>query len=412
MSWQSEFSRKAFTVFQPSWEVIERYAKVLVNFGLWGGQGVRKGDVVLCVVPEVARPMYAALRDEVLRAGAYPIMDYRPVGLSRSMFDMASVEQLGFVPEPIIHAQAEIVTGRIAIIPLELPTELEGVDPRKVAASGSTTSYLWRLFDPLEAAGKFSWTLGAWGVEEFAHEVGMTLEEYWQVIIDACYLDDPDPVARWRETFAEIRRVRAVLTDMQIDKLYVESDDVDLWVPVGQMRQWQGATGRNIPSFEVFVSPDNRGVNGWIRFNQPLYNDGVKIEEIELEFKNGKVVHASAASNGLALLEIIKQKGGDRVGEFSLTDGRLSRITRPMASTLFDENMGGPQGNTHIALGSSYANTYAGNPSTMSNTDWEALGFNQADVHVDIISTARREVTAYLSDGSQELIYANGRFLV
>jgi len=98
------------------------------------------------------------------------------------------------------------------------------------------------------------------------------------------------------------------------------------------------------------------------------------------------------------------------VGEFSLTDKRFSRITRFMAHTLYDENVGGPFGNTHIALGRSYQDAYTGDPATVKAEDWERLGFNNSSVHTDIVSTTDRTVTAELRGGEQRVIYENGEF--
>jgi len=102
----------------------------------------------------------------------------------------------------------------------------------------------------------------------------------------------------------------------------------------------------------------------------------------------------------------------DKIGEFSLTDKRLSRITKFMAETLFDENISGPHGNTHIALGSSYQDSYSGNPAKVTKAGWAKMGFNDSAVHTDIISTSPRTVTAHLSDGSYKVIYQDGIFVV
>jgi aminopeptidase len=107
---------------------------------------------------------------------------------------------------------------------------------------------------------------------------------------------------------------------------------------------------------------------------------------------------------------MIKSKDADKIGEFSLTDGRVSRITKFMAETLFDENMGGKEGNTHIALGSAYEDCFSGDVSKLTKEESKKLGFNDSAVHTDIISTAPRRVMAHLKDGSQKLIYENGQF--
>jgi aminopeptidase len=125
---------------------------------------------------------------------------------------------------------------------------------------------------------------------------------------------------------------------------------------------------------------------------------------------SGLVVRATASENEELLKQIVEAEHGNRVGEFSLTDGRISRITRFMASTLYDENVGGPFGNTHVAIGMSLRHTYAGDQEGVSEAQWDALGFNASTVHEDIVSTADRTVTAVLTDGSERVIYSNGQF--
>jgi len=81
-----------------------------------------------------------------------------------------------------------------------------------------------------------------------------------------------------------------------------------------------------------------------------------------------------------------------------------------MAETLFDENVGGPFGNTHLAVGKAYKDCYRGDPSTISKKQWEKMGFNDSAEHTDIVSTTDRTVTAHLTDGSQKIIYEKGMF--
>jgi aminopeptidase len=134
------------------------------------------------------------------------------------------------------------------------------------------------------------------------------------------------------------------------------------------------------------------------------------IKGAELEFREGTVVAVHAATGAGLLKEIVASQNADRIGEFSLTDARLSPIRRFMANTLYDENTGGPFGNTHLAVGQSLHVAYDGDPSTVSRAEWERLGFNSSAIHTDIVSTTDRQVTATLADGSERVIYAGGRF--
>ena len=122
------------------------------------------------------------------------------------------------------------------------------------------------------------------------------------------------------------------------------------------------------------------------------------------------VVRASASHGEKFLKELIKVPNGNKVGEFSLTDRRFSKITKFMATTLYDENIGGPNGNTHIALWSSFHDCYDGNPAKVVKAHWAELGFNDSAVHQDFISMSPRTVTAYLKNGKEKVIYKDGMF--
>ncbi len=290
--------------------------------------------------------------------------------------------------------------------------ELAGIDGSKVMNRFKTIKSYREAMQKKENEGKFTWTLGLYGTEAMASFAGMSLEEYWGEIINACYLDDENPIKRWQETEDRLHDLIKKLTDMQIEWVHVEGVDADIKVKIGEKRKWLGGSGRNIPSFEVFTSPDWRGTNGWIRYNMPLSYQSNIIKGIRLEFRDGLVVNATATENEKLLKEMIAQKDADKAGEFSLTDRRLSRITKFMGETLYDENVGGPFGNTHIALGMAYKDAYTGDVANTTNEEWERLGYNDSVVHTDMMSTTDRTVTATLKDGSEVVIYKGGEFLI
>jgi aminopeptidase len=132
---------------------------------------------------------------------------------------------------------------------------------------------------------------------------------------------------------------------------------------------------------------------------------------VRLVFRKGRVVYASAGEGERFLKnQLALDSGAAKVGEFSLTDRRFSRITHFMANTLFDENYGGAYGNCHIALGASYNNTYSGNPRRLSASLKAGLGFNDSALHWDFVNTESNRVTANLADGSRLTIYEDGEF--
>ncbi len=402
----------AYTPPQP---ILARYADVLVNFALGGGTGIKSGDVVRVAAHEAAKPLYAELLRAIWRAGGHAITQYlpdesEPYNLGRDFYELAGDHQVDFFPDRYMRGLVDQIDHQVFVISTTDPTALKGVDPKRIMRTGKAMKPWMDWRSEKENAGRFTWTLGLYGTEAMAAEAGLRVEDYWQQIIDACFLDEDDPIARWREVSGQITDYVARLDALDIARLHIEGEDVDLWITLGEKRQWVGGSGRNIPSFEIFTSPDWRGTDGWIRFNQPLYRYGNLVRDVCLEFQGGRVVKATAAENEQVLREMVATENADKVGEFSLTDRRFSRITKFMAETLYDENVGGPFGNTHVALGSSYHDAYAGDPAGVAKDEWARLGFNDSSVHTDIVSTADRTVTATLGDGTDRVIYRDGEF--
>jgi aminopeptidase len=401
--------------YTPPQAILERYSDVLINFALGGGSGIKPGDVVRIVAHESAKPLYVELHRAVWRSGGHTIGDFVPdddkrFNLSRDFLDLADESQIDYFPAKYGRGLIDQIDHQVGVLSDADMHALEGADPRKIMRHAKALKPLLDWRTEKENEGRFTWTLGLYGTPAMAAEAGLSEERYWQQIIEACFLDDEQAIARWRSVSGQIGRYLERLNALPIETLHVRGEDVDLTLTVGELRQWVGGSGRNIPSFETFTSPDWRGTAGWIRFNQPLYRYGNLIEGISLEFAQGRVVKASAERNERVLTEMIATENADKVGEYSLTDSRFSRITEFMAETLYDENVGGPFGNTHIALGKSYHDCYAGDPATVSPERWEELGFNDSTVHTDIVSTADRTVIARLRGGEERVIYEGGQF--
>lgn len=396
--------------YTPPRDILDKYAKLLINYGLNGGSGPEKGDVVSLVIPESAKPFVEPLMLAVLEAGCHPIIRFTPDGISKAFFEHASQEQLEFLPEHYFRGLIEQTDHGVHIIADFDKRELADVDPKKLMARQSAMKPAKQWRDKKEDAGEFSWTLAVFGTPDMAKEAGMSEESYWEQIIKACYLDEEDPVATWRDLQRKNNAIREKLDALDVEKFHVKSENTDLWVKIGKGRKWLGATGQNIPSFEVYISPDWRGTQGTFFATEPLYRYGTLMKGIRLVFEDGIITDATADEGEDALKEMIAVENADKVGEFSLTDKRFSRITKFMAENIFDENVGGEFGNTHIAVGNAYRKSYTGDPSQLSDEDWAELGYNESAVHTDVISTEDRVVTAHLADGSQVVIYKDGMF--
>ena len=410
--------------YTPSDTILKKYADVLINFALGSGKGIKKGDVVRVSASESAKPLYIAVCNAIVDAGGHVMSNYGPdeehgdkrrnISVSRYFYENAKPHQLNFFPKKYLKGVIDEMDHSVFLLADKDPHALKGIDPKKMMQRGVALKPFMDSRHEKEWKGKFTWTIGLYGTPGMAKEAGLSEKEYWNQIIKACFLDQKNPIAKWQQVYRDIEKYRSRLNKLspKIDRLHAKGLDMDLWIKLGDKRSWHAGRGRNIPSFEIFTSPDWRGTNGWIRFNQPLYRYSNKITGIELWFKNGRVVKSKAKTNEKLLKEMIVTKNADKIGEYSLTDRRHSRITKFMAETLFDENMGGPFGNTHLALGMSYRDTYAGDVSKLTTKQAEKLGFNDSSVHTDIISTTRRTVTAHLKNGTTEVIYKDGQFVL
>ncbi|EKD25377.1 MAG: Thermophilic metalloprotease (M29) superfamily [uncultured bacterium (gcode 4)] len=399
-------------MYIPSQEMLKKYADVLVKFALRGGEWAKVGETVFVQIPECAKPFYLPLQKAILEVGAHPIMEYLPDDVAKHFFEHANDDQIVYYPSHFLHGKVEQMTHVISVIAEADKHELKDIDPKKLAARIHSRKEYKEKRVKKEMDGKMTRTLGLYGTQAMADEVGMSLEEYRNQIIKACYLDYDDPIAERKRTFKNTEEIKNKLNALQIEYVHVVWEDADIKIKIWSNRQRLGWGWRNIPSFEIFTSPDRRETNGWMRFNQPLYHFGQIIKDIYLKFENGIIVDFDASENKEGLKEMINIPNANKLWEFSLTDGRFSHITKFMGETLYDENVWGPEWNTHVAIGSAYNETYIGDASKLTDKEVADLGFNQSAEHTDIISTKRRTVTATLADGSEKIIYQNGQFTV
>ena len=400
-------------MYIPSLEILEKYADVMINFALWGWDWINPWDVVFVQIPECAKPFYIPLQIAILKAWWHPIMQYTPDGVARNFYEFASDEQLSFAPEAYQRWRIESITHNLLVLADSDLHELDGIDPSKMMKRIKANRKFRDLRDKKEREWKFSRTICMYGTQAMADEAWLSLEEYRNQIIDACFLNHPDPVQKWQEINWEICRVRDVLNELKLEYVHVIGPDEDLKLRIWADRLWAAWWGCNIPSFEVFTSPDCRDVNGWIKCNQPLYRYWNLIEWIRLEFKDWKLVKAHADKNDEILQEMVKIEWMDHLWEFSLTDARVSKITHFMAETLFDENVWWKYGNTHVALWRWFDECYAWDKSKLEDPKFKkSIWLNMSAEHVDVISTAPRKATWILSSWEEIIIYENGKFMI
>ena len=391
---------------------LDKYADVL----LWGLKTARsgkfkKGDVVLVQfdLPAVhlAEFLQAKLLDmgmnPVVRSGLTPVMEH-------NFYEKANNKQLVFRGSWQDDLYKNI-SGRIYLHAPASLTHLADIDPKRIGKVAVAMKPLRDIMRKNEEQGALGWTLCMMPTEELAKKAKLSLRQYTNQIIKACYLDKPDPVGAWKSVFKDAIAIKKWMNSMDVKYYHVESEGIDLKIRPGDRRRWVGISGHNIPSFELFISPDWRGTEGTYFANQPSFRSGNFVEGVKLTFKRGSVTEAKARKGeAFTKKQLLMDKGARRVGEFSLTDKRFSKINRFMASTLYDENYGGRYGNCHLAVGSSYTDSFDGDPAKLTKDMKDKLGFNDSALHWDLINTEKKSVTAHLASGKKVVVYENGMF--
>ena len=391
---------------------LQRYADVL----WWGLTTARtspfkKNDIVAIRYNKPAVKLAEILYGKLLDMGIHPVQRMNPTpAMERYFYLISTGKQLVFLAPGEKELMSRL-SGSIFLYAPESITHLSDIDPKKIGKTAVAQKALRDIANQREASGDFSWTLCIFPTAELAEHADLSLAEYTRQIVKACFLNKTAPVSHWQNIYKNAQSIKKWLNAMDVDHYHVESDHMDLEIAPGEKRQWIGISGRNIPSFEIFISPDWRTIRGKYYADQPSYRSGNRVEGVRLEFHKGRAIKISAdAGENFVKKQLAMDKGADKVGEFSLTDRRFSKINRFMANTLFDENYGGHYGNCHIALGASYSNTYSGDRRRLDPARKRKLGFNESALHWDLVNTEKKRVTAHLKSGKALVIYENGRF--
>ncbi len=393
---------------------LQRYADVLI----WAlktarRRSFRKNEIVAIHYHRPAVALAEILFGRLLDMGLNPVQQMLPTPpMEKDFYSLSSRRQLSFIP-PGQKALHEQLNGRILLYAPESITHLSDIDPKRIGAAAVARKFLRDILNRREEKGLLSWTLCIYPTAELARQSGLSMKAYSRQVVRSCFLDRRLPLQEWQRVYGEIQAIKQRLGRLSIRRLRIESDHLDLEITLGEKRKWLGLSGRNIPSFEVFVSPDWRGTRGVYYADQPCFRSGNTVRGVHLEFKAGRVIKARAEQGENFLRQQLKMDAGaSRVGEFSLTDKRFSKINAFMANTLYDENYGGKFGNCHLALGSSYSDSYAGKPAALTAARKKSLGFNDSALHWDLVNTGKKRVVAHLAGGRRLTIYENGLFRI
>ncbi|UTI64204.1 aminopeptidase [Paraconexibacter antarcticus] len=323
---------------------------------------VQHGQSVLIRSTTLAAPLLLELQRAVLQRSAWPILRVELPGQTRGYYEHAQDWMLDEFPDVTL-AEAKKCHAQLGIQAPDDVHALAGVDPRRLARAQIARRPLreWTM--------KKRWCSTLWPTPAGAAHAGMSLEEFERFVSAAQFLDRP---AGAQAAWGELGRFQADLIERLkgARELRIEAPGTDLRLDV-RKRTWVNSDGRrNMPSGEVFTGPLETSANGRIRYTIPSSPSGVDVQGVELEFKDGVVVHAQAEVGDDYLQQVLQtDEGARRVGEVGI--GTNFGITRPIGAILFDEKIGGT---VHVALGRSYP---------------ETGGRNESAVHWDMICDLR-----------------------
>ena len=303
----------------------------------------------------------------------------------------------------------------------EFPNELEDIDPLKIAKAKYINRTTRELFRKKEASNEIPWCIAALPNEKWARSIfpneDNAYEKLYEVILNMCMVDKEDPIKSWNEHLNKLKKLSTKLTDLKITKLhYKNSLGTDLTIELPSDVIWNSAAGSedsnmlvNMPSYEIFTSPNYLKTNGIVYSAKPLIYGGGKIDEFYIEFKDGKVVNYDAKKGKEILKQIIESdKNSCYLGEVALVNNNspISNTNLVFGTTLFDENA-----SCHLALGDGFPDSIK-DGLTMTKEELLGKGINQSKNHVDfMIGTKDLEIKAETKEGSI-LIFENGNFVI
>ncbi|MBX5470338.1 MAG: aminopeptidase [Thermoleophilaceae bacterium] len=361
----------------------EALARVLVRYST----KVKKGETVAIQGPTPAEPLLQALYEEVLRAGAHPILNVGLENSAAAFYELASDEQLEWVP-PTARWIIENVDVRIAVMADANPRELSQIDPRRQAIVQRSRRSLMETSMRRSAAGEYRWALTLFPLQAHAAEAGMSLARYEDFYYRACLALDPDPVAAWERQSDEVMRLTEWITGRE--EVHIEGPGTDIRLSVSG-RTWIPCVGlHNMPDGELFTGPVEDSVEGEVSFSFPALYGGREVAGVRLRFEGGKVVDVSAERGEDFLIEMLDtDEGARRLGELGI--GTNYGISTGTKEILLDEKIGGT---IHMALGMSYP---------------ESGGTNSSAIHWDMVCDLRQGGSITV-DGVE--LQRDGRFVV
>jgi aminopeptidase len=397
--------------------LLDRYADLIVSVG-----ANVQPDQVLAVeaLPEAAPLVHAIARRAYEKGSRYVDVQYFDGVVKRIRAETALVESLDWVPPWLgrrMELLGELDAARCVLVPLVPPGLLDGVDPARAGVDRlPSIEQTFKTIDERSVA----WTLSPFPARGWAAlvypdlEIDAAVERLWEDIAHVCRLDEPDPAAAWHDRIEQIFQVATRLDALDLDALHFSGPGTDLTVgllPSSRFAKEGGSSQTrtgirhvpNIPTEEVYTTPDPERTEGFVAATKPLDVAGSLVTGLRIRFEGGRAVEIDADTNAEALRgRCAVDDGASRLGEVALVDreSRIGKLGRTFFTTLLDENAA-----SHIALGDAY--------SSPIGDEADVPRINASAVHIDfMIGSDDVEVTGTTKAGAQVPILRGGSWQI
>lgn len=404
-------------------ENLVKYADTIVRVGI----NLQKNDNVIINSDTDSLELLREVVRLCWRYGAKDVITrISDIDISKSFYDEGQDEVFDNYPDFLVDYAESLYKEKYHRIALRSPSldAFKDVDSEKMHRSNvvasKKTEHLQKYFDK----GDVKWVVAATASPMWAKKVYPELDEtegqqkLWDLIFQACRIDEEDPVQAWQTHDAKLKTREAWLDEQDFEYLHYQAPGTDLKVYLAERNKWIGGSSEtpdgikyvaNIPTEEIFGAPYKTKVDGTLRATMPLSLNGKVIEDMEFVFQEGKVVNFTASSNQDVLEKKMDIDEGARyLGEVALVphSSPISQMGVVFGNTLFDENA-----SCHFALGSSYAETIVGGEE-MAKEERLELGANESMIHIDfMVGSDKLNVTGYKKDGTAVPVLVNGEFV-
>ncbi len=389
---------------------LERYAALTLEIGLQ----LRAGqDLAIDAMIEHA-PLARALAEQAYRRGAHYVdIWYWDPHAKRSRVRHAPKDTLPWTPDWMDRRYQDLAERGGALVNLRgdpEPNLLAGLDGRR-AGLDRLPAHAARY--RLQSQMLVPWAIVYYPTEAWAQTMfgSPDVERLWTHLERFLRLDQPDPIAAWRQHLARLRARAVQLTELELDALHFQGPGTDLTIGLIPQARWDisqalTSTGQtallNLPTEEVYTTPDRRRIDGVIRSTRPLALAGSVIEDLELAFAGGRVQTVRATTGAdVVRTQQATDTGASMLGEVALVDGTspIGQSGLTFLDTGLDENA-----TCHLAWGFGIPTVIPG-WSERTPEELLDLGVNQSVVHTDfMVGGPDVTVTGHRRDGSHATI--------